>query len=84
MKAYVLVQTTSEAGAIAADLRTVPGVVSADDLQGPYDAIALTRSDHHGDDLAAILDAFHELPGVTRAVVAPLVRSAGRDGVQAA
>lgn len=85
MNAYVLIQTTSETNTIAGELRTVPGVMSADDLEGPYDAIALTSADPTGFGLQTILDHVHEIEGVTRAVVAPLIRARTKpEGAEAA
>lgn len=84
MKAYVLIQTTSETDGIAGELLTVPGVISAEDLRGPYDAIALTSSDHAGHGLEAILDRLRRLPGITRAIVAPVVHASNPEGARAA
>jgi hypothetical protein len=72
MKAYVLIQTTTETTTIAEEIDLVPGVIAADDLQGPYDAIALIASDRQGVRLQSTLDTIKELAGVTRAVVAPV------------
>jgi hypothetical protein len=72
MKAYVLIQTTTETSTIADEVNLVPGVIAADDLQGPYDAIALIASDRQGLRLQNTLDTIKELTGVTRAVVAPV------------
>jgi hypothetical protein len=75
MQAYVLVQTHSDAGRIAGDLRAVPGVVLAEDLSGPYDAIALVHSDSSSRPLEGVIAGIREVPGVTRAVSAPLLHS---------
>ncbi len=73
MDAYLLVQTGSQRRPLADLLRTVPGVVSAEAVSGPYDALALVRSDPDGG-FDAILDEVRRLPGVTHALAAPLVR----------
>lgn len=73
MAAYVLIQTASNAGPIAPELQIVSGVAHAQDLHGPYDAIALTRAEHRS--LEEILADIRQVPGVTRAVIAPLVKS---------
>jgi hypothetical protein len=75
MKAYVLVQTDPTNGPIASELMTVPGVLCAEELRGPYDAIALTRSDPSGHPVEKILAEIRRVPGVIRALAAPLVRS---------
>jgi hypothetical protein len=70
MTAYVLVQTATQDGRIADLLRRVPGIVLAEDVRGPYDALALVRSDVG---FEAIVDRVRGLPGVTHALAAPLV-----------
>jgi hypothetical protein len=70
MTAYVLVQTATQDGRIANLLRRLPGIVFAEDVRGPYDALALVRSDAG---FEAIVDRVRGLPGVTHALAAPLV-----------
>jgi hypothetical protein len=70
-KAYVLVQTDPRTDRIAKLVRAVPGVLFAEDIRGPYDALALAGSDRTGT-LEAILGQIRELPGVIRALPAPL------------
>src|SRR5262245_29558743 len=72
MQAYVLVQTDSERRHVAELLRTLPGVVYAEDVSGPYDALALARSDADGDGFDGVLDRIRMLPGVLHALAAPL------------
>ena len=72
MTAYVLVQTATQDGRIASLLRRVPGIVFAEDVRGPYDALALVRSDAGGS-FQAIVDQIRGLPGVIHALAAPLV-----------
>ena len=81
-QAYVLVQTHPDAEAIAGALRAVPGVILAEDLRGPYDAIALAGSDGSGTLREGVIAAIRELPGVTRALSAPLIHASTelRDG----
>jgi hypothetical protein len=74
MTAYVLVQTATQDGRIATLLRRVPGIVFAEDVRGPYDALALVSSDASGDTFQAIVDQIRGLPGVIHALAAPLAR----------
>lgn len=74
-QAYVLVQTESRNSGIAKDLEAVAGVIVAEDLSGPYDAIALARSDSSESPLEGIVAQLREVPGVTRTIVAPLLGS---------
>jgi DNA-binding Lrp family transcriptional regulator len=71
MTAYVLIQTEAFGKPVAHKLRTIPGILSADDINGAYDAIALARSGSTAELVADIVDPIRRLPGVTRAIVAP-------------
>jgi len=72
VKAYVLIQTAG-AEPIGEALRLLPGVVSVDNLRGPYDAIALVSSASEEHPIGRIIDDIKHLPGVARALMAPLV-----------
>ena len=74
MQAYLLVQTDSERRHVAELLRSLPGVVYAEDVSGPYDALALARSDPDGAGFDGVLDRIRMLPGVLHALAAPLAR----------
>lgn len=74
MKAYVLIQT-GDSEPIGEALRLLPGVISADNLRGPYDAIALVNSTSAEHPIDRILGDIKHLPGVARALTAPLVPS---------
>jgi hypothetical protein len=78
MTAYVLVQTATQDGRIANLLRKVPGIVFAEDVRGPYDALALVTSGAGGDSFQAIVDQIRGLPGVIHALAAPLARETVR------
>jgi hypothetical protein len=73
MQAYVLVQTDTSRH-VAEVLRTLPEVVFAEDVSGPYDALALARSDPDGVGFDGVLDEIRALPGVIHALAAPLSR----------
>jgi Lrp/AsnC ligand binding domain len=72
MRAYVLVQTDTPRRHVAERLRTLPGIEFAEDVSGPYDALALARSDPDGDGFEGVLDQIRGLPGVIHALPAPL------------
>jgi hypothetical protein len=74
MQAYVLVQTDTQRRHVAELLRTLPGVVYAEDVSGPYDALALARSGPDGIGFDAVLETIRALPGVLHALAAPLSR----------
>lgn len=77
-EAYVLVQSAADPGRLAAVLRDVPGVTVAEELRGPYDAIAFA-STSEGRSLEHIVAAIRSLPDVDRALSAPLVASGAED-----
>jgi DNA-binding Lrp family transcriptional regulator len=70
--AYVLVQTDGHTAPIARSLQDLPGIVSAEDVQGPYDAVVLARPDSLVDSLEEIVEEIRALPGVLHALAAPL------------
>jgi hypothetical protein len=72
MTAYVLIQTEALGLPVAHKLRTIPGIMSADDIDGAYDAIALARSGSTAELVEDVVEPIRRLPGVTRAIVAPL------------
>jgi hypothetical protein len=69
--AYLLVQTDGHVDRLAGAIRAIPGVVFAEDVRGPYDAIALARFDAEGTTLQWMLDQVRSLPGVLHALAAP-------------
>ena len=75
MQAYVLVQTDSRHAHVAELLRDLPGVVFAEDVRGPYDALALARSDPEGVGFDGTLETIRALPGVIHALAAPLAQA---------
>lgn len=75
MRAYVLIQTEAHGEPLAGKLMAIPGVLSAEDLRGAYDAIALAVAGSTGHLIEQVVDKILALPGVTRALPAPLIRS---------
>ncbi len=73
MKAYVLIQTEAGAGPLVRRLLAIPGVVAAEDLSGAFDAIALAASRSTRQLLDDVIGKIRTLPGVTRALPAPVV-----------
>ena len=70
MQAYVLVQTDTQGRHVAELLRTLPEVVYAEDVSGPYYELPLARADGTGFD--GVLETIRALPGVLHALAAPL------------
>jgi len=78
VKAYVLIQIHAGSEPIGAALRAIPGIESADDLTGPYDAIAVAGAESIAALFETVVSRIRELPGVIQALPAPLVRSLSR------
>jgi hypothetical protein len=72
VSAYVLIQTDGSRGSIAEIVREIPCVVSAEELSGPFDAIALTSTSSTRHPIDEVVAAIQDLPGVIRALPAPL------------
>jgi hypothetical protein len=70
--AYVLVQTDGDTAPIARSLQALPGIVLAEDVQGPYDAVVLARPDGLVSSVEEIVEEIRALPGVIHALAAPI------------
>jgi hypothetical protein len=68
MEAYMLVQTDSGSERIASILRGISGIVLAEDIYGPYNAIVRASLSADVPDLGTILFRIADLPGVIRAL----------------
>ena len=77
MQAYVLIQTEANREPIADRVRGIAGVIAAEDLTGPFDAIALTRSLSTQSLAEQIVAEIRRVPGVIRVLSAPLIGSLG-------
>jgi len=73
--AYVLVQTERPGESLARSLNTISGVLSAEDLTGAYDAIAVVQAESSRRLMDDVISEIRGLPGVTRALPAPWIDS---------
>ncbi len=79
VQAYILVQTeVGKAAAVASAIAGIPGVVSAEDVTGPYDVIVRAEADDV-DQLGQLVVAnVQGVNGITRTLTCPVVKlSAG-------
>ncbi len=78
VSAYVLIQTEiGRAASVAEAARRVEGVVSADDVTGPYDVIVKASSssmDHLG---GLVVSRLQTIEGITRTLTCPVVDLGG-------
>lgn len=71
--AYILIQRNDVIDPLAPALRAIPGVLVADDVLGPYDAIVLAKHEPVERPVSDVVEEIQRLPGVTRALVASVV-----------
>jgi len=72
MTAYLLIQKRHDAGPVAGAIRAHRGIALAEDLTGPFDAIALAEADSSRDLFERLVPRIRDIPGVTQVLPAPL------------
>ena len=74
VSAYVLIQTeVGKAADVATEVRGIDGVVSADDVTGPYDVIARAESSSMDDLGKMVVSRVQMIEGITRTLTCPVV-----------
>ena len=72
--AYVLVQTdVGKAADVTRMVREIDGVVSAEDVTGPYDVIALVHAESIDAVGRLVVRDVQRIEGITRTVTCPVV-----------
>jgi DNA-binding Lrp family transcriptional regulator len=72
--AYVLIQTeVGKAVTVAEQARKITGVLSADDVTGPYDVIVKTEADSLDDLGKMVVSQIQAVEGITRTFTCPVV-----------
>ena len=72
--AFVLIQTDMDkAGAVAAEISALEGVVMADVVTGPYDIIAKAEAETMDELGALVISRLQMIPGITRTLTNPVV-----------
>ena len=71
--AYILIQRNDVIDPLAPALRAIPGVLVADDVLGPYDAIVLAKHEPIERPVSDVVEEIQRLPSVTRALVASVI-----------
>ena len=75
VSAYILIQTeVGKAADVAAAVGEIPGVVTAEDVTGPYDVIARAESDDVDQLGRMVVSKVQLIPGITRTLTCPVVR----------
>lgn len=75
VQAYILVQTeVGKAAAVAAEIGELPGVLSAEDVTGPYDVIVRAESDDVDALGRLVVARVQNVNGITRTLTCPVVK----------
>jgi len=74
VSAYILIQTeVGRAAHVASEVSGIPGVVSADDVTGPYDVIARAEADSVDELGKMVVSRVQMIDGITRTLTCPVV-----------
>ena len=74
VSAYVLVQTeVGKAAQVADEVNKIDGVVSAEDVTGPYDVIVRAEADTMDDLGRLVVSRVQLIDGITRTLTCPVV-----------
>jgi DNA-binding Lrp family transcriptional regulator len=74
VRAYVLIQTeVGKAAAVAAQIGELEGIVTADDVTGPYDVIATAEAGSVDDLGKMVVSKVQMIEGITRTLTCPVV-----------
>ena len=72
--AYVLIQTElGEAANVARAAAEVPGVITADDVTGPYDVVVKAEAADVDELGKLVVSRIQAVPGITRTLTCPIV-----------
>jgi DNA-binding Lrp family transcriptional regulator len=74
VKAFVLITTEiGRAADVAEAIRTIPGVVHASDVTGPYDIIAEAEADSVDELGRMVVGRVQQIEGITRTLTCPVI-----------
>ena len=74
VQAYILVQTeVGKAAAVASEISGIPGVVSAEDVTGPYDVIVRAEAEDVNKLGQLVVARVQGVGGITRTLTCPVV-----------
>ena len=74
VSAYVLIQTeVGKAAQVASEVADIDGVVSADDVTGPYDVIVRAEAESMDELGRMVVGKVQLIDGITRTLTCPVV-----------
>ena len=75
VSAYILIQTeVGKAAQVATEVDAIDGVVSAEDVTGPYDVIARAEAADLDGLAKSIVMPMQEIEGITRTLTCPVLQ----------
>ncbi|GAA4780332.1 MULTISPECIES: Lrp/AsnC ligand binding domain-containing protein [Streptomyces] len=74
VQAYILIQTeVGKASVVAETIGSLPGVIQAEDVTGPYDVIVRAQADTVDDLGRMVVAKVQQVDGITRTLTCPVV-----------
>ena len=74
VSAYILIQTeVGKAAAVASEVRSIDGVIAADDVTGPYDVVVRVESPTMDDLGRMVVSRVQMIDGITKTTTMPVV-----------
>ncbi|MFJ9776682.1 Lrp/AsnC family transcriptional regulator [Kitasatospora sp. NPDC101157] len=74
VQAYILIQTeVGKATAVAETVSKIPGVLTAEDVTGPYDVIVKAEAETVDDLGRMVVAKVQKVEGITRTLTCPVV-----------
>ncbi|MFI9364760.1 Lrp/AsnC family transcriptional regulator [Kitasatospora sp. NPDC053057] len=74
VQAYILIQTeVGKATAVAETISEIPGVITAEDVTGPYDVIVKAEAETVDDLGRMVVAKVQKVEGITRTLTCPVV-----------
>ncbi|MCQ4084219.1 Lrp/AsnC ligand binding domain-containing protein [Streptomyces sp. RB6PN25] len=74
VQAYILIQTeVGRASSVAEVISTIPGVITAEDVTGPYDVIVRAEADTVDELGRMVVAKVQQVDGITRTLTCPVV-----------
>ncbi|AIA06144.1 MULTISPECIES: Lrp/AsnC family transcriptional regulator [Streptomyces] len=74
VQAYILIQTeVGRASAVAEVIAKIPGVLTAEDVTGPYDVIVRAQADTVDELGRMVVAKVQQVDGITRTLTCPVV-----------
>lgn len=74
VNAYILIQTeVGKAASVAAEIASIPGVTSSEDVTGPYDVIVRAEAENVDELGQLVVAKVQNVNGITRTLTCPVV-----------